>query len=64
MNLTFRGIGFTPDDDDREFLNKKLKKLGFAEDYLHDLDVVAKKRAKAVVSIWMLLFISCGRRRR
>ena len=25
MNLTFRGIGFTPDDEDREFLDKKLK---------------------------------------
>ena len=27
MNLTFRGIGFTPNDEDREFLDKKLKKL-------------------------------------
>ena len=26
MNLTFRGIGFTPDDEDREFLDKKRKK--------------------------------------
>ena len=26
MNLTFRGIGFTPDDEDREFLDKKLKR--------------------------------------
>ena len=44
MNLTFRGIGFTPDDEDREFLDKKLKKLGFADDYLQDLDIVARKR--------------------
>ena len=27
MNLTFRGIGFTPTDEDKEFLDKKLKKL-------------------------------------
>ena len=25
MNLTFRGIGFTPTDEDKEFLDKKLK---------------------------------------
>ena len=45
MNLTFRGIGFTPTDEDREFLDKKLKKLSFADDYLHDLDIVATKES-------------------
>ena len=48
MNLTFRGIGFTPDDEDREFLDKKLKKLSFADDYLHDLDIVARKESKGI----------------
>ena len=48
MNLTFRGIGFTPDDDDREFLNKKLKKLSFADEYLHDLDISIKRETKGI----------------
>ena len=48
MNLTFRGIGFTPKDEDREFLDKKLKKLGFADDYLQDLDIVARKESKGI----------------
>ncbi len=48
MNLTFRGIGFTPTDEDREFLDKKLKKLSFADDYLHDLDIVATKESKGI----------------
>lgn len=48
MNLTFRGIGYTPNDEDKEFLDKKLKKLAFAEDYLHDLDIVVKKESKGI----------------
>ena len=48
MDLTFRGIGFTPDEKDREFLEKKLKKIGFAEDYLQDLDIVARKESKGI----------------
>ncbi len=48
MNLTFRGIGFTPDEEDRDFLDKKLKKLSFADDYLQDLDIVARKEAKGI----------------
>ncbi len=48
MNLTFRGIGFTPTDEDKDFLAKKLKKLGFADDYLQDLDIVAKKESKGI----------------
>ena len=48
MNLTFRGIGFTPDEEDRDFLDKKLKKLGFADDYLQDLDIEARKESKGI----------------
>lgn len=48
MDLTFRGIGFTPDEKDREFLEKKLKKIGFAEDYLQNLDIVARKESKGI----------------
>ena len=48
MDLTFRGIGFTPDEKDREFLEKKLKKIGFAEDYLPNLDIVARKESKGI----------------
>lgn len=40
MNLTIKGIRYNPSDETREFLDKKLKKLSFAEDYLHDLDIV------------------------
>ena len=48
MDLTCRGIGFTPDEKDREFLEKKLKKIGFAEDYLQNLDIVARKESKGI----------------
>ena len=48
MDLPFRGIGFTPDEKDREFLEKKLKKIGFAEDYLQNLDIVARKESKGI----------------
>ncbi|WP_245535472.1 HPF/RaiA family ribosome-associated protein [Sphaerochaeta pleomorpha] len=40
MNLTVRGIRYNPSDETRAFLDKKLEKLHFAEDYLHDLDIV------------------------
>lgn len=46
MALEFRSVGFSLNDDDRAFLDKKLKKLAFAEDYLTNLEVVAKKEAK------------------
>ena len=48
MNITFRGIGYTPNDEDRAFLDKKLQKVSFAEDYLHDLDIAVKKEAKGL----------------
>ena len=48
MNITFRGIGYTPNDEDRAFLDKKLQKIAFAEDYLHDLDIAVKKEAKGI----------------
>lgn len=48
MNITFRGIGFNVVDEDREFLEKKLKKLAFAEEYLLDLELTAKKETKGI----------------
>ena len=48
MNLTVRGINYVPSEETKDFIDKKLKKLGFAEDYLHDLDVVAKKESKGI----------------
>ncbi len=48
MNITFRGVGYTPNEEDRAFLDKKLQKIGFAEDYLQDLDIVVKKEAKGI----------------
>ena len=48
MNITFRGIGYTPNDEDRAFLDKKLQKIAFAEDYLHDRDIAVKKEAKGI----------------
>ena len=48
MNITFRGIGYTPNDEDSAFLDKKLQKIAFAEDYLHDLDIAVKKEAKGI----------------
>ena len=48
MNITFRGIGYTPNDEDRAFLDKKLQKIAFAEDYLQDLDNAVKKEAKGI----------------
>ncbi len=48
MNINFRGIGFSVTDEDREFLEKKLKKLSFAEDYLQDLEITAKKESKGI----------------
>jgi len=48
MNINFRGIGFNVTDEDRSFLEKKLKKLSFAEDYLQDLEITAKKESKGI----------------
>lgn len=43
MNLNVRGIHYQPSDETLEFLNKKLQKLDFAEDYLLDLDISIKR---------------------
>lgn len=39
MNLNVRGIHYQPSDETLEFLNKKLQKLSFAEEYLQDLNI-------------------------
>ena len=48
MNLTVRGINYVPSEETKEFIDKKLKKLGFADDYLQDLDIVARKESKGI----------------
>lgn len=40
MNLNVRGIRYNPSEETLDFLNKKLQKLSFADDYLQDLDIV------------------------
>lgn len=39
MNLTIKGIRYNPSEETRDFLDKKLKKLAFAEDFVHDLTI-------------------------
>lgn len=39
MNLEIKGIRYNPSDETREFLDKKLQKLTFAENYIHDLTI-------------------------
>ncbi len=48
MDINFRSVGFSLTDEDREFLDKKLKKLSFAEEYLLSIEVIAKKEAKGI----------------
>ena len=43
MNLNVRGIHYQISDETREFLDKKLAKLDFAESYLHHLDITMKR---------------------
>lgn len=43
MNLNVRGVHYQPSEETMEFLNKKLQKLQFAEDYLLDLEIVIKR---------------------
>lgn len=43
MNINIKGVRYNPSDETREFLGKKLAKLDFAKDYLHDLDFVMSK---------------------
>ncbi|MDD4011718.1 MAG: HPF/RaiA family ribosome-associated protein [Sphaerochaetaceae bacterium] len=44
MNLNIKGVRYNPSDETQEFLNKKLQKLDFAGDYLHDLDIVITRQ--------------------
>jgi len=44
MNLTVRGVHYNPSDETKAFLDKKLAKLSFAEEYLQDLDVVITRQ--------------------
>ena len=48
MNLTVRGINYVPSEETKEFIDKKLKKLSFADDYLHDLDIAIKRESKGI----------------
>lgn len=43
MNLSVRGVHYQPSEETNEFLNKKLQKLQFAEDYINNLDIVMKR---------------------
>ena len=47
MNLNIRGIHYQISDETREFLDKKLAKLDFAESYLHDLDEMIADKIEA-----------------
>ncbi|MFA6844477.1 MAG: HPF/RaiA family ribosome-associated protein [Sphaerochaetaceae bacterium] len=44
MNLTVRGVHYNPSEETNEFLNKKLAKLSFADEYLLDLDIVMTRQ--------------------
>ena len=46
MNLTIRGVNYQPSDETRDFIDKKLKKLSFADDYLHDLEIAITRESK------------------
>lgn len=39
MNLTVKGIHYNPSEETKEFLDKKLQKLSYAEEFLHDLTI-------------------------
>ena len=48
MNLTVRGINYVPSQETKDFIDKKLQKLSFADDYLHDLDIAIKRESKGI----------------
>ena len=48
MNLTIRGVNYQPSDETRDFIDKKLKKLSFADDYLHDLEIAITRESKGI----------------
>lgn len=43
MNTNIKSIGFKISDEDKALLDKKLARLAFAEQYLHDLDLTFTK---------------------
>ena len=43
MNLEIRGIHYNVSDTTREFFDKKLKKLSFAQQYIHDLTITVTR---------------------
>ncbi|MCK9286892.1 MAG: HPF/RaiA family ribosome-associated protein [Sphaerochaetaceae bacterium] len=43
MNLEIKGIRYNPSDATREFFDKKLQKLAFAENYIHDLTITVTR---------------------
>lgn len=48
MKLNVRGVRYNPSEETMEFLNKKLDKLSFADDYLQDIDMVITREAKGI----------------
>ena len=48
MDLTVRGVNYTPSEETRDFLDKKLEKLAFAKDYILNLDIVIKRESKGI----------------
>lgn len=43
MNLEIRGVHYNVSDATREFFDKKLQKLVFAESYVHDLSITVTR---------------------
>ena len=48
MNLVIRGINYVPSEETKDFIDKKLKKLSFAEDYLQDLTIAITRETKGI----------------
>ena len=43
MNLEIRGIRYNPSDATKEFFDKKLQKIAFAENFIHDLSITVTR---------------------
>ncbi|MGI6432339.1 MAG: ribosome hibernation-promoting factor, HPF/YfiA family [Sphaerochaetaceae bacterium] len=43
MNVEIRGIRYNVSDATREFFDKKLQKLSFAESFIHDLSITVTR---------------------
>lgn len=46
MNLEIRGIRYNVSDTTRDFFDKKLEKLAFAESFIHDLTITVTRETK------------------